>query len=259
VAELLLVAVQLLVEAVIHAVFLDLPALLVPPVNLVNTVNPVPLVSPVIQVNHQFNPVNLLLHHHANHAHKDHPAHLDLLVLPVMLELLGNLVPLELMLLLVNPDQRVHPDLPVNPVLLEPPVNLVPQLNLNHSPLAHPDHLEMLDHLAHPDPLVPLETMELLDNLDQKAHLAQTDNLVPMETLVHPDKLAHPVVLEKRVSAPNTAPSMVVSSSKMELVVKLLQLQQLINTNDHQFKNGLLLFPFFYFVLYKSSQFVVVL
>ena len=65
--------------------------------------------------------------------------------------------------------------------------------------------------------------MEPLDSLDPRDLLDPTDNLVPMETLEPLDKLDLLDLLEKRVSVPNTAPSMEESSSKMELVVKLLQ------------------------------------
>jgi len=244
----LAVAELLLVEVATLAAYLDLLVQLVLLVNLVVPVNPVLQVFPETQENHQFNLANPSLHHHANHAHKDLPAHLDLLVLLVMLVLLDNPVPPELMLHLANPDQKVHLVLLVNLVPLVLLVNPVHPHNLNlllPDPL---DPLEMLDHLAHPDLLVPPETMVLLDNLDQKVPLAQMDNLVPMVNLVLLDKLVLPVVLEKRVSAPNIVLSMVVSSSKMELVVKNF----IIDKGDDTFK-----WLFAVFCLVQTSQFVV--
>jgi hypothetical protein len=215
--ELHLVALLLLVEAVILAAYLDLLAQLVLLVNPVDLVNLVLLVFLEIQANLQFNLVNLLLHHHANHAHKDLLAHLDLLVLLVMLVLLDNLVLLELMLPPANLDQK---DLPVhlaNPVPLVLPVNLVLLLNLNLLLPDLQDLLVMLDHPDHLDLLAPQETMELLVNPARKDHPVRTANPVLTANLVPLDKLVPPVVQEKKVSAPNIVLSMVVSSSKMEL------------------------------------------
>ena len=179
--------------------------LLVPLDNLVN--------NPLLLANNN-------KHHHANHAQLDHPAHLDH---PDLLEMLDQMATLDLLvdqLPLANLDQK---DLPAhlaqmdNLVLLD---NLVPPLNPMEFNLAHLDLLEMLDHLAHLDLLDNLVPMELLETQDQKVPLAPMEILDPMETQVHPDKLDPLVVLEKRVSAPNTAPSTVVSSSKTELAVK---------------------------------------
>lgn len=96
------------------------------------------------------------------------------------------------------------------------PVNLEPLLKVNQSHLAHLDQLVMLDHPAHLDPLDHLETMEHQDNLDLKDHPAPLETPDPMDNPDLLDKQDLPVVLEKRVSAPNIAPSTVVSSSKME-------------------------------------------
>ena len=73
------------------------------------------------------------------------------------------------------------------------------------------------------DPLVNLAMMVPLETQDPKDLPAPTETLDPMDNLVLPVKLVLPVVLEKRVSAPSIALSMVVSSSKTELAVKRLQ------------------------------------
>ena len=193
-------------------------------VMMVAQVNPVHLVPLDNLVNNPLLLANNNNHPHANHAQLDHPAHLDH---PDLLEMLDQMATLDLLvdqLPLANLDQK---DLPAhlaqmdNLVLLD---NLVPPLNPMEFNLAHLDLLEMLDHLAHLDLLDNLVPMELLETQDQKVPLAPMEILDPMETQVHPDKLDPLVVLEKRVSAPNIAPSTVVSSSKTELAVKHLHL-----------------------------------
>jgi len=185
------------------------PVLLVPLDNLAN--NPLLLAS-----NNN--------HPHANPAQLDHPAHL---VHPDLLEMLDQTATLDLLvdqLPLANLDQKdllAHLDQMDN---LAPLDNLVPLPKAMEFNLDHQDQLEMLDHLAHPDLLVNLETMELPETQDPKVPLAPMETLDPMETQVPPDKLDPLVVLEKRVSAPNTVPSTVVSSSKTELADKHLHL-----------------------------------
>jgi len=190
------------------------------PANPENLANPVHPVYPETQENHQFNLVSQSHHHHANLAHKDLPAQLDLPDHLEMLELLANLATLELTLHPANLDQKDHLDHLEKLVHPEHPVSLVPQLKASLLFLENLDQLEKLDHpdlLDHLDNLVP---MELLDLLDPKAHPAQTDhpdktdNLVP---LANPDNLDLPA---RKVSARNTVLSMVVSSSKMEPDVK---------------------------------------
>jgi hypothetical protein len=190
------------------------------PANPEDPANLVHPVYPETQENHQFNLASQSPHHHANLAHKDLPAQLDLPDHLEMLELLANLATLELTLHPANLDQKDHLDLLESLVHPEHPVSLVPQLKASLLFLENLDQPEKLDHpdlLDHLDNLVP---MELLDLLDPKAHPAQTD---------HPDKtdnpvpLANPVKLDlpaRKVSARNTVPSMVVCSSKTARDVK---------------------------------------
>lgn len=193
---------------------------LVHPANPEDPANLVHLVYPETQENHQFNPVSQSPHHHANLAHKDLPAQLDLPDHLEMLELLANLATLELTLHPASLDQKDHLDHPEKPVHPEHPVSLVPQLKANLLFLENLDQLEKLDHPDLLDHLDNLALMELPDQLDPKAHPAQTDL---------PDKTDNPVLLAKpdpldllarKVSAPNTVPSMVVCSSKTEPDVK---------------------------------------
>lgn len=187
------------------------------PEDLANPVHPVYLET---QENHQFNLVSQSPHHHANLAHKDLPAQLDLPDHLEMLELLANLATLELTLHPANLDQKDHLDLLEKLVHPEHPVSLVPQLKASHLFLENLDQPEKLDHPDLLDHLDNLVLMELLDLLDPKAHPAQTDhpdktdNLVP---LANPDNLD---LLARKVSARNTVLSMVVFSSKTEPGVK---------------------------------------
>jgi len=187
------------------------------PEDLANLVHPVYLET---QENHQFNLVNQSPHHHANLAHKDLPAQLDLPDHLEMLELLANLATLELTLHPANLDQKDHLDLLESLVHPEHPVSLVPQLKASLLFLENLDQPEKLDHPDLLDHLDNLVLMELLDLLDPKAHPAQTDhpdktdNQVP---LANPDNLD---LLARKVSARNTVPSMVVCSSKTAPDVK---------------------------------------
>ena len=172
--------------------------------------------------NHQLLHAKQPLLHHASHAHKAHP---DLLDHPDHLETQERLVPPadpDTMPPLEPQAHEDHPDQPEKPAQLDHPERLVSQLLPNHSPLESPEKPEILDHPdlpAHPDNPVWMA---------QPAHPDQRENLVPQEILEPmvnqdpPDHLAQPVPPEKRVSARNTALSMVVSSSKMELVVKFV-------------------------------------
>lgn len=155
-------------------------------------------------------------HHHAGHAHQDHPAH------QAHLEMLAT------------PDQTVNLVLPARMVAMDHPAQL--------DPTDHPVPLartETRDLPAHPPSLFhpPLVTPDLLAKLAHPAHLVKTVPQDPMADLAqlatrdHPDLLAHLATMvlqatrdhlaqmdprESRVSAPNTAPPMVVSSSKTE-------------------------------------------
>jgi len=160
---------------------------------------------------------------HASLAPLELPAHLDLPDLLVMLDQMATLDPMVAQLPLVSLDQKDLLDLPAQMDNLVLPVTQVLPLNPKVLPLALLDLLVMLEPLAHLDLPAVLETMVLPVNLDPKDLPAPTETLDPMDNLVLPDKLAQLVVQEKKVSAPNIAPSMVVSSSKTELAVKHLQ------------------------------------
>jgi len=181
----------------------------------------VPLDCPETQANHQFNHASQSLLLHANLAHKDHPAHPDQLDHLAMPELPDNPETQEPTLHPANPVQKDLPAHPESPVLLVPLASLVPLLKAN---LWSPENQDQLEKPDHPDLPVNLDNpapMEPQDPLDPKDPLAPTDH--PDKT-VNPDPLANPAQLEapaRRVSARNTVPSTVVSSSKMEPGAKL--------------------------------------
>jgi hypothetical protein len=82
---------------------------------------------------------------------------------------------------------------------------------------------EIKDQMDPPVHLAPPDWMDLLAHQDQRESPVQMDNPAPTDKAAHPD---HPEAREppaRRVSAPSIAPSMVESSSRMELVVKRRQ------------------------------------
>jgi len=210
-------------------------ALLVPQVHPVNPDIPVALemlvlLDPLaIPVNQPLLLVKQPLLHHAIHAQLDHPDlpdHLDHLVMPE------------------PQDNPVDPEMTVNPAKLDPrdPLDLL-DLPDNPVPLANPVNLDHRPHLNldHPDQpvmLEPLEPLASLVNLDKTADLDQPDlrahpvHLASPELMDIPDnpvRLVNLAVKARRVSAPSIAPSMVESSSRMELVVKY----SILSNRDH--------------------------
>ena len=214
----------LLVDLAMAVACLDLLDPLVLQENPEGPENPVHLVCPEIQENHQFNHANPLLPHHANHALKVLPAHPDLLDHLVMPEPLDNLEILALMLHPANPDQKDHLDLLESPDNLVPLVSLEPPLNLNLSFQVNLDLLVKPAHLDLQDPPVNLVLMALPGQLDQKDHLDLMDPLAKTDNPALPVNPAPLDPLERRVSARNTVPSMVVCSSKTEPDVRHLYL-----------------------------------
>jgi hypothetical protein len=93
---------------------------------------------------------------------------------------------------------------------LVPPLLALPPLLESKDPLARMAHQ---DQLARTVPQVP---MEVQAPLDQRDHPALLDPLAMMEPQETKDPLAPMDPRENLVSAPSTAPPMVVSSSRME-------------------------------------------
>jgi hypothetical protein len=173
-----------------------------------------------IQANHLLLLAKPSTHHHANHALQvllAHPANPVNLATPDKTDNPENLEETH------NPDlldQKAHLAHLETLVPLDNPETLEPLLKAKESNLDLLDHLEMLEHLDNLANPVNPETMDNPVALDPKAHPAHLANQETPETTVNqanPDNLE---VLEKRVSARNTAPSMVVFSSKMELADK---------------------------------------
>jgi hypothetical protein len=236
-------------------------ALLVPqahPVNLDTPVVPEMLVlqdPPAIPENRLLLLAKQPLLHHAIHAQLDHPDlldHLDHLVMP---EPLDNPVDPEMTVNPVNLDPRVPLDLLDLLEILEPLVNLV---NLDHRA-----HLN-LDHLDQPVMLEPLDPLANLVNLDKTADLAQLDPRAHPDHLANPDPMDIPdnpvlldnlVVRARKVSAPSTVPSMVESSSRMELVVKRhddLFIDLFYNFHHHHRHRFAIIAAFFFCIVVSS-------
>jgi len=183
-------------------------------------VTPELLAHPETPEVHPLNHVPQLPLPHANNALLAHPDHLVLPDLMVMLAVPDNpdkeedKVPQDLL------DPKDLPVHPVTPVALDNPEAPVNLPNRPQSLLDLPDHPEMLELPALLDNPEPQDKEVALDHPDQKDPLVLPDPPETPAPLVPQETPANPVVLAKRVSAPNTAPSTVECSSKMELAVK---------------------------------------
>jgi len=165
---------------------------------------------------HQFKPVNKQLHHHVTHALLDHPDHPDLQAPQETLD------PTETPAKEVahpnqdHQDPKDHQDHQDPTVTQEAQVSQEHQPNLKKQDQEHLDPPETQDHQDHQDPQDSLDSQvaqgnqDKRDQTDNQERQEMTDSLVSQET---PDPLE---VQEKKVSARNTAPSTVVSSSRME-------------------------------------------
>jgi len=192
---------------------LDLPALAESP----ETQDP-----PEAQDNPELHlPLHALLQllHRANHAqevNQDQPDHPDPVANPAVPDSQAKEAETQL------PDHQDHPaptvsqDRQVNPELQEDPVNQAHHLKAE---LAHQAQLEMLELQDSPEAQDKLELQVNQAAQDQKDLQAVQDNQAMTVILANQDPLDNLAVVETRVSAPNTAPSMEESSSRMELVV----------------------------------------
>jgi len=162
-------------------------------------------------------------HHHANLALLVHPVLLAVLANPATLVPMDNpdlVVETQLLDLLDQKDHLAHLE---TLVVLDNLATLVLQLKAKELLLDPLDHLAMLVLLANLVDLVNPETMDNPVDPDPKDHLAHLANLVNLETMDNLETPDKPEAQATRVSAPNIAPSTVVSSSKMEPGVKLAQ------------------------------------
>jgi len=203
-------------EAATVAVFLDHPEELAQLASPARTESPERPVFQEPPENHQLPHASPLRHHHANLAHKVPLAHLDHpeeLATPDHPEMPESPAPT---LHPVNPDPRDLPARPERPDHLDHLEMLDPPLPVSQPPLESPESPEMLDHpdqLDHPESLARMDSP---DQQDPKAHPDPMDHPAPMDS---PDLPAHPAHLElraRRVSAPSTALSTAVCSSKTE-------------------------------------------
>jgi hypothetical protein len=184
--------------------------------------NQVPPGSLEIQGNHQLPRVKPRLHRRVNLALKvspDLPVHQDL---QATQERLAPQAAAVTTLLPAPQDQEALLGRPVRLGHPVAPVRQAHQLLPNHSlPV-------LLAKLATSDPLDPLVLlvnqawMDPLARLDPRVSQAHPESPEPTGTLALPAPQDPPEPPARRVSARNTAPSMVVSSSKTELVVKFI-------------------------------------
>lgn len=171
------------------------------------------------------------LHHHASHAHQVHLAQLDHLEKLAHQDQTAIQAPLVKMAVLAQVDPQAHQvhlahlarterkDQPARQLL----VYLLLQAKL--APLAKMDHqdqpvnqvlLALMAAQAQPDPRV------------HQALLVPLATMAPQETKAH---LAQMATRESPVSAPSTAPPMVVSSSRMEQGDKRYHLRTIIRNS----------------------------
>jgi len=163
---------------------------------------------------------NQPLPRHASLAHKDLPDRLDPQDLPETQE---RLVLPEDPDTMLPPDLPDHEDLPAHPErldLLDPLESPVSQPSANHSLPASLESPETLDHLDPPDHLANPVWTAHQDPPDPRESLALPENLVPTAKPDPQEPLDQPELLARRVSARNTVPSTVVSSSKTALAAK---------------------------------------
>jgi hypothetical protein len=158
--------------------------------------------------------VSLSLHRHANHAHRDLPAHLDLLDLPETPALLALPADQGPTLLPGNPARKDLLDLLANLDRPAPPATQAAQLKANHLFLANPVPLEIQDRKDHLDHLEKLAEMDRLDLRGRKDHPGPTDHQEPQDCPDRPDLPAHQETRARKVSVRNTAPSTAAFSSK---------------------------------------------
>jgi len=193
---------------------------------------------------------------HADLAQLVHPAHPDLPDHPEMPDQTDNPATPDNKPDLENPDRRdppAHLASPVNPEALDNPVNLD---KASQPPLEHLDQQEMPDHKDQLDNPDNPETMDNPEAPAPRAHLDPTDSPAATDTPDNPVRLVNPVVKARRVSVPSTAPSMVVSSSRMELVVKRHDdrfIDLFYNFHHHHRHRFAIIAAFFFFCIVVSS------
>jgi hypothetical protein len=174
------------------------------------------------QANHPSNLANQSLHHHASLVqlvHQGHP------VLQAPLGMLANRAHQATQEATPHPenqDQRDHQAHLAARDNQDHPENQ--ELQLNH-PHLNPDLPDQSEMLAHPDPQALQDSQDQMqdqDPLDPKDPQARQAHLETTANRAHQDNLERQEMPERRVSARNTAPSMEVSSSRMEhAVVKM--------------------------------------
>lgn len=159
-------------------------------------------------------------HLHANHAHQAHQVHQAAQELQEAQDQPVQMARTVKQVKMVQKVHQAHQAQLAQMVKTDPKVTMVPQhqakseLQVKLDPTVTTDHQAQLAHQA---PTAQMATMATQDPKDPQAHQEVPAKMVNQETKA---KLVIQANKEKRVSAPNIAPSMVVSSSKMVHVVK---------------------------------------
>lgn len=193
--------VSLAVVAAACPVFLDPQE---PPDEMANQESPVPLVLTDSLVDHQRS-VKKLLHHHVDHAHQAHLAHLDLKDHLATPDDLATPVDLVAMVNLAIPDLKDHLAQLVTQVEMATLDNPVPPLN--HPPIFPENPADQENQVVKVSQetqvqMADQETMETQDPKDHLEHLATPEKEAEMEI---PEPPATLVDKEREVFAQNIA------------------------------------------------------
>jgi len=218
----------------------------------VRTASPVLLVFLATPESHQLPLANQSPHRRASLAHKDlpaHPAHQDLLATQDHQAMLASPEPMHHP---ANPARRDPPDHQERPDHQDQPATPDPQQSASQPPQESPEKPEMLDHPAQP---AHLESPERTDSPAQPAprdHPVPMDHQAPMDSPDPPAHLVLPDHRARRVSAPSTAPSTAVSSSRTEQDDKELQPPALQSTPYALFDQLCLAFIVVHVAVFRS-------
>jgi len=159
-------------------------------------------------------------HHHANHAHQAHQDQQEAQELQATQGQLVQMARTVNQVKMVPKAHQAHQAQPDQMAKTDPKVTTVPQLQMNQVHQVKQDPTVIMDHQAHLDQLdhqAQMATTATQDPKDPQAHQEVPAKMANQETKAKPETQANK---EKKVCVPNIAPSMVVSSSKMVLVVK---------------------------------------
>jgi len=154
--------------------------------------------------------------HRASHARKDHPVLQVQLERQEMPDQTDTQATQEAHHNLVHQDRPARQDSQETPGNLEDPDSPEPQRSRSQPTQDPLDHQEMPDHQADQDSQEDQASQEAQALPDPKDHLAHQDHQETTDSPASPVSLVSQEAQERRASARSTAPSTVVSSSRME-------------------------------------------